>query len=44
MEILKENVRVRELEIVQMGSQLVMVAVMSDGIVDVYRNIGLGSE
>ena len=43
MEIHKENVRVRELEVVQMGSQLVMVAVMGDGMVDVYRNIG-GSE
>jgi len=40
MEIHKENVRVRELEVVQMGSQLVMVAVMGDGMVDVYRNIG----
>ena len=44
MEIHKENVRVRELEVVQMGSQLVMVAVMGDGMVDVYRNIGIGSE
>jgi hypothetical protein len=44
MEIHKENVRVRELEVVQMGSQLVMVAVMSDGMVDVYRNIGMANE
>jgi len=44
MEIHKENVRVRELEVVQMGSQLVMVAVMGDGMVDVYRNIGIGNE
>jgi hypothetical protein len=40
MEIHKENVRVRELEVVQMGSQLVMVCVMSDGMVDVCRKIG----
>ena len=40
MEIHKENVRVRELEVVQMGSHLVMVAVMGDGMVDVYRNVG----
>ena len=40
MEIHKENVRVRELEVVQMGSLLVMVCVMSDGMVDVYRQIG----
>ena len=39
MEIHKENVRVRELEVVQMGSLLVMVCVMSDGMVDVYRKI-----
>ncbi len=44
MEIHKEHVRVSEVEIMQMGAQLVMIAVMGDGMVDVYRNIGIGAD
>ena len=39
MEIQKEQVKVNEIEIVQMDKQLVMVVIMSNGKVLAYKNI-----